>query len=159
MVSRFRRPRADLSIQVDRTELQPGDELERLYSCRGEDFRVHRKRIALVCRRPMAEDEQPIGTHYSAETDSLHMEESFLNDATVRNGVTSSTDVRLAVRRTHCLIERNKVSHVEPGITWEVTAFLDVTGARDIRMRAAGLVRVFPQRTRQIHPVARADQA
>ncbi len=62
------------------------------------------------------------------------MGETFLNDATVRNGVPHSTDVRLAVPAEAIpTMSGIKVSHVQPGITWEVAAFLDVARARDIR--------------------------
>ena len=137
MVSRFRRPRADLSIQVDRTELQPGEELEaRVVLLPESDFRVRQGTIALVCTENYVQKtSSQYGTHYSRQKQILfNMEESFLKDATVRNGVPHSTEVRLAVPADALpTLSGIKVSHVEPGITWEVTAFLDVAGARDIR--------------------------
>ncbi len=137
MVSRFRRPRADLSIQVDRTELQPGEELEaRVVLLPESDFRVRQGTIALVCTENYVQKtSSQYGTHYSRKKQILfNMEESFLNDVTVRNGVPHSTDVRMAIPADALpTLTGIKVGHVEPGITWEVTAFLDVAGARDIR--------------------------
>lgn len=137
MLSRFRRPQADLSIHVDKMELRPGEELEaRVVLLPESDFHVRQGTIALVCTENYVQrtssqygtyDSRKTVTHYSAE-------ETFLSDATVRNGVPQSTDVRLVVP-PDALPTMNgiKVSHVEPGIAWEVTAFLDVAGARDIR--------------------------
>jgi len=137
VLSRFRRPQADLSIHVDTTELCPGEELEaRVVLLPESDFHVRQGTIALVCTENYVQKtSSQYGTHYSRKRQTLYnMEESFLNDVTVRDGVPHSTDVRLAVP-PDALPTMNgiKVSHVEPGITWEVTAFLDVAGARDIR--------------------------
>ena len=137
MLSRFRRPQADLSIHVDKMELLPGEELEaRVVLLPESDFHVRQGTIAIVCTENYVQKtSSQYGTHYSWKRQTLYnMEESFLNDVTVRNGVPHSTDVRLAVP-PDALPTMNgiKVSHVEPGIAWEITAFLDVAGARDIR--------------------------
>ena len=137
MLSRFRRPQADLSIHVDKSELLPGEELKaRVMLLPESDFHVRQGTIALVCTENYVQKtSSQYGTHYSRKRQTLYsMEESFLNDVTVRNSVPHSTDVRLAVP-LDALPTMNgiKVSHVEPGFTWEVTAFLDVAGARDIR--------------------------
>ena len=100
------------------------------------DFHVRQGTIALVCTENYVQKtSSQYGTHYSRKRQTLYnMEERFLNDVTVRNGVPHSTDVRLAVPPDALpTLNGIKVSHVEPGITWEVTAFLDVAGARDIR--------------------------
>ena len=137
MLSRFRRPKADLSIHVDRTEFQPGDELEaRVVLLPESGFHVRRGTVALVCTENYVQKtSSQYGTHYSRKRQILfNMEESFLNDATVRNGVPHSTNVRMAVPADAMpTLSGIKVSNVEPGITWEVAAFLDVAGARDIR--------------------------
>ena len=136
MLSRFRRPRADLNIQVDRTELLPGEELEaRVVLLPESDFHIRQGTVALVCTENYVQKtSSQYGTHYSRKKQILfNMEESFLNDATVRNGVPHSTDVRLAVPADALpTMSGIKVSNVQPGITWEVTASLDVAGARDI---------------------------
>ena len=148
MVSRFRRPRADLSIQVDRTELQPGEELEaRVVLLPESDFRVRTGTIALVCTETYVQKtSSQYGTHYSRKKQVLfNMEESFLNDATVRNGVPHSPDVRLAVPADALpTMTGIKVSHVVPGISWEIQAFLDVAGARDIRSEQPVSVSALP---------------
>ena len=137
MLSRFRRPQADLSIHVDKSELLPGEELEaRVVLLPESDFHVRQGTIALVCTENYVQKtSSQYGTHYSRKRQTLYnMEERFLNDVTVRNGVPHSTDVRLAVPPDALpTLNGIKVSHVEPGIAWEVTAFLDVAGARDIR--------------------------
>lgn len=148
MVSRFRRPRADLSIHVDRTELRPGEELEaRVVLLPQSDFRVRQGTIALVCTEIYVQKtSSQYGTHYSRGKQVLfNIEESFLNDATVRNGVPHTTDVRLAVPADALpTMTGIKVSHVEPGISWEVQAFLDVVGARDIRSEQPVSVSALP---------------
>ena len=148
MLSRFRRPQADLSIHVDKTELHPGEELEtRVVLLPESDFHVRQGTVALVCTENYVQKtSSQYGTHYSRKRQTLYnMEERFLDDVTVRNGVPHSTDVRLAVP-PDALPTMNgiKVSHVEPGITWEVTAFIDVAGAKDIRSNQPVTVRSSP---------------
>ena len=137
MLSRFRRPEADLNIQVDTAELLPGEELEaRVALVPGSDFHIRQGTIALVCTENYVQKTSTQhGTYYSRKKEILfNAVEEFLNDTTVRNGVPRSTDVRLAVPADALpSLSGIKVSHVEPGITWEVTAFLDVAGARDLR--------------------------
>ena len=137
MLSRFRRPDADLSIHVDKNELQPGEELEaRVVLVPKSDFHVRHGMIELVCTETYVQKtSSQYGTYYNRKTATLYsVGETFLNDATVRNGVPHLTDVRLAVPADAMpTMSGTKVSHVQPGITWGVTAFLDVAGARDIR--------------------------
>ena len=137
MLSRFRRPQADLSIHVDETALQPGEELEaRVVLLPESDFHVRQGTVALVCTENYVQrTSNQYGTYDSRKT-VIHYraEETFLSDATVRNGLHHSTDVRLAVpAEAMPTMSGIKVSNVDPGITWEVAAFLDVAGARDIR--------------------------
>lgn len=137
MLSRFRRPQADLSIHVDETALQPGEELEaRVVLLPESDFHVRQGTVALVCTENYVQrTSNQYGTYDSRKT-VIHYraEETFLSDATVRNGLPHSTDVRLAVPADAMpTMSGIKVSQVQPGITWEVAAFLDVAGARDIR--------------------------
>ena len=77
------------------------------------------------------------GTYYNRKTETRYnVGETFLNDATVRDGVPYSTDVKLVVPADALpTMSGTKVSHVQPGITWEVTASLDVAGARDFHQR------------------------
>ena len=136
MLSRFRRPDADLSIQLDSAELHPGEELEaRVTLVPKSDFRVRHGTVELVCTETYVQKtSSQYGTYYNRKTATLYsVGETFLNDTNVRNGVPHSTDVRLAVPADAIpTMSGTKVSHVQPGITWEVTAFLDVAGARDI---------------------------
>ena len=137
MLSRFRRPQADLSIHVDETELHPGEELvARVVLLPESDFHVRQGTVALVCTENYVQrTSSQYGTYDSRKT-VIHYraEEKFLSDATVRNGLPHSTDVRLAVpAEAMPTMSGIKVSQIQPGITWEVVAFLDVAGARDIR--------------------------
>ena len=155
MLSRFRRPQADLSIHVDETELHPGEELEaRVVLLPESGFHVRQGTVTLVCTENYVQKtSSQYGTHYSRKRQTLYnMEERFLSDATVRNGVPHSTDVRLAVPED-ALPTMNgiKVSHVEPGIAWEVTAFLDVAGAKDIRCKQQVIV-LRPPTTEDVSP-------
>ena len=137
MLSRFRRPDADLSIHVDKAELHPGEELEaRVVLVPKSDFRIRHGTVELVCTETYVQKtSSQYGTYYNRKTVTRYsVGETFLNDATVRNGVPHSTDVKLVVPADALpSMSGTKVSHVQPGITWEVTAFLDVAGARDIR--------------------------
>ena len=139
MLSRFRRPEADLSIHVDKTELHPGEELEaRVTLVPKSDFHVRQGITELVCTETYVQKtSSQYGTYYNRKTETRYnVGETFLNDATVRDGVPYSTDVKLVVPADAMpSMSGTKVSHVQPGITWEVTAFLDVAGARDIHCR------------------------
>ena len=111
------------------------------------DFRVRRGTVALVCTETYVQKtSSQYGTHYSRKKQVLfNMEESFLNDATVRSGVPHSTDVRLAVPADALpTMTGIQVSHVVPGISWEIQAFLDVAGARDIRSEQPVSVSALP---------------
>ena len=137
MLSRFRRPQADLSIHVDTTSLLPGEELEARVALLPEsDFHVRQGTVALICTENYVQrTSNQYGTYDSRKTVIRYSAgETFLNDATVRNGLLHSTDVRLAVPADAMpTMSGIKVSNVQPGITWEVAAFLDVARARDIR--------------------------
>ena len=139
MLSRFRRPEADLSIHVDKTELHPSEELDaRVTLVPKSDFRVRHGMIELVCTETYVQKtSSQYGTYYNRKTENRYsVGETFLNDATVRDGAPYSTDVKLVVPADAMpSMSGTKVSHVQPGITWEVTAFLDVAGARDIHCR------------------------
>ena len=139
MLSRFRRPEADLSIHVDKTELHSGEELEaRAVLLPASDFHVRHGTIELVCTETYVQrTSSQYGTYYNRKTETRYnVGETFLNDATVRDGLPHSTDVKLVVPADALpTMNGTKVSHVQPGITWEVTAFLDVARAKDFRCR------------------------
>ena len=139
MLSRFRRPEADLSIHVDKTELHPSEELDaRVTLVPKSVFRVRHGMIELVCTETYVQKtSSQYGTYYNRKTETRYnVGETFLNDATVRNGVPYSTDVKLVVPADAMpSMSGTKVSHVQPGISWEVTAFLDVARAKDFRFR------------------------
>ena len=139
MLSRFRRPEADLSIHVDKTELHSGEELEaRVTLVPKSDFHVRHGMIELVCTETYVQmTSSQYGTYYNRKTEiRYNVGETFLNDATVRDGLPHSTDVKLVVPADALpTMNGTKVSHVQPGITWEVTAFLDVARAKDFRCR------------------------
>ena len=94
--------------------------------------------IELVCTETYVQKtSSQYGTYYNRKTENRYsVGETFLNDATVRDGVPYSTDVKLVVPADAMpSMSGTKVSHVQPGISWEVTAFLDVARAKDFRFR------------------------
>ena len=100
MLFGFRRPDADLSIHVDKNELHPGEELEaRVTLVPKSDFRVRHGTVELICTETYVQKtSSQYRTYYNRKTATLYsVEETFLNDATVRNGVPHSTDVKLVV--------------------------------------------------------------
>ena len=121
MLSRFRRPEADLSIYIDETELHPSEELEaRVTLVPKSDFRVRHGTLELICTETYVQKtSSQYGTYYNRKTATLYsVEETFLSDANVRNGVPHLTDVRLAVPADAMpTMSGTKVSHVQPGIT------------------------------------------
>ena len=97
MLSLFRRPEADLSIHVDKTELHLGEELEaRVTLVPKSDFRVRHGMIELVCTETFVQKtSSQYGTYYNRKTENRYsVGETFLNDATVRDGAPHSADVR-----------------------------------------------------------------
>ena len=137
MISWLRRPRADLSVHVDKTELRPGEGLEARVALLPEsDFLVRRGTIELVCTETYVERTGTThGTSTYKLTETLYSAgETFLSDVTVRNGVPHTTDVMLAVPTDGIpTVSGTKIGSNEPGIAWEVMAFIDVAGARDLR--------------------------
>ena len=129
----------------------------------GSDFHIRQGTIALVCTENYVQKTSTQhGTYYSRKKEILfNAVEEFLNDTTVRNGVPRSTDVRLAVPADALpSLSGIKVSHVEPGITWEVTASLDVAGARDIHCnQPVSVMGPSGRMTRGPRPVVAQDQA
>ena len=85
------------------------------------DFHVRQGTVALVCTENYVQrTSNQYGTYDSRKT-VIHYSagETFLSDATVRNGLLHSTDVRLAVPADAMpTMSGIKVSNVQPGITW-----------------------------------------
>ena len=137
MLSRFRRPEADLQIRIDRTVVHADDELEaRVTLVPKGDFHVRHGKVELVCTESYVQRvSTQYGTSYHRRTETLSRAgETFIDDRTVRHRVPYSTDVRLVVPPDALpTIIGTKVSSVQPGIAWAVTASLDVAKARDIR--------------------------
>ena len=137
MLSRFRRPEADLQVRTDKTMLHPGDELEaRVTLVPKGDFHVRHGKVELVCTESYVQRvSSQYGTSYHRRTETLSRAgETFIDDRAVRRRMPYSTDVRLVVPPDALpTIVGTKVSSVQPGIAWAVTASFDVAKARDIR--------------------------
>ena len=137
MLSRFRRPEADLRVQTDKTTLHLGDELEaRVVLVPKGDFHVRHGKVELTCTESYVQRvSSQYGTSYHRRTETLSRAgETFIDDRPVRRRMPYSTDVRLVVPPDALpTIVGTKVSSVQPGIAWAVTASFDVAAARDIR--------------------------
>jgi hypothetical protein len=137
VLSRFRRPEADLQVQTDKTVLHAGDELEaRVTLVPKGDFHVRHGKVELVCTESYVQRvSSQYGTSYHRRTETLSRAgETFIDDRAVRRRMPYSTDVRLVVPPDALpTIVGTKVSSVQPGIAWAVTASFDVAKARDIR--------------------------
>ena len=137
MLSRFRRPETDLQVRTDKTMLHPGDELEaRVTLVPKGDFHVRHGKVELTCTESYVQRvSSQYGTSYHRRTETLSRAgETFIDDRAVRRRMPYSTDVRLVVPPDALpTIVGTKVSSVQPGIAWAVTASFDVAKARDIR--------------------------
>ena len=137
MLSRFRRPDADLRVQVDKTELHAGGELEACVSLIPKaDFHVRHGKAELICTETYVQRvSTQYGHQYHKRTQTLsRVEETFTENGNLRKGVTYSTDVRLVVPPDALpTVSGASVRSIQPGISWAVTASLDVANARDIQ--------------------------
>ena len=129
--------KADLNIQISETTLHPGAEFEaRVELVPREDFHVRLGKIELVCVETCVQTTRTqYGVHYSKRTHTRSLaEETMMEDKIVRRWGGISTDVRFALPLDALpTLNGTTVQKIEPGIAWAVTAFLDVTKARDMR--------------------------
>ncbi len=136
MLSRFRRPEADLQIDIDKQELQPGDELEaRVTLAPKADFQIREGIVSLICKEIYVQKiSNQYGTSYHKKTEILsRMDESFSGTGVIRKGASYSSKLRLVVPPDALPTLRGvAVQRIQPGISWEVEASMDVANARDI---------------------------
>ena len=138
-LSEFGRPKADLNIQINNSTIHPGDELEaRVELLPREDFHVRLGKVELVCVETCVQTTRSqYGVHYSKRTHTRTLAgETIMENMIVRRWGGYSTDVRFVVPPDALpSLSGTTVQKIEPGIAWAVTAFLDVTKARDMRQR------------------------
>ena len=156
-LSSFGVPKADLNIQIDSGTIHPGDAFEaRVELVPREDFHVRLGRVELVCVETCVQiTRSQYGTHYSKRTHNWSLaEETIMEDRIVRRWGSISTDVKFALPPDALpTLSGTTVQKIEPGIAWAVTAFLDVTKARDMRQRQEfTVVRPSPQQDLPLHP-------
>ena len=156
-LSSFGVPKADLNIQIDSGTIHPGDAFEaRVELVPREDFHVRLGRVELVCVETCVQiTRSQYGTHYSKRTHNWSIaEETIMEDRIVRRWGSISTDVKFALPPDALpTLSGTIVQKIHPGIAWAVTAFLDVTKARDMRQRQEfTVVRPSPQQDLPPHP-------
>ena len=130
MLSLFRRPGADLQIDVDKTVVQVGDEVRaRVTLVPKQDFDVRQGKVELICTETYVQmTSSQYGQHYHRRARTLSLEGgSFMEGGTVRAGLPHSGSVRLVVPAGALpTLTGATVSKIDPGISWAVTASLDV---------------------------------
>ena len=136
----FGRPKANLNMRLDRDALQPGDEVEaRLELMPREDFHVRLGKVELVRVETCVQTvRHQYGVSYHKKTHATPVgEETFLEDRVIRRMGGHRTDVRFVLPPDALPSLRGSVvGKIQPGISWEVRASLDVTRARDMRQIA-----------------------
>ncbi len=136
MLSRFRRPDADLRIHLSETALHAGDELKaRIDLVPKSSFLVRHGTVELICTETYVQKtSSQYGTHYQKKTQTrAKLGETFSDNGTLRSGVKYSTDVVLIVPPdAPRSVSGTSVKSIQPGISWEVKASLDVANARDL---------------------------
>ena len=140
MLSRFRRPAADLRVELSETTFQPGDELNIRVSLIPRDgFQVRRGRVGIVCTETYEEliHNPRYGMQRRKATQILSRDEKvFMDNSVARRGLPYSADVDWAVPPDALPTARGAIIHsIDVGITWTVTTSLDVAGARDFHDR------------------------
>ena len=135
--SLFRRPGADLQIEVDKTVVQVGDEVRaRVTLVPKQDFDVRQGKVELICTETYVQmTSSQYGQHYHRRTRTLSREGgSFMEGGTVRAGLPYYGDVTLAVPAAALpTLTGVSVNKIDPGISWTVAASLDVAKSRDIQ--------------------------
>ena len=136
MLSRFRRPEADLRIHIDRAVLNPGDSLDvKVDLIPKSSITVRSGQLELICTETCVQKtSSQYGTHYQKKSETrFRAGERFSDTGTLRSGVKYSTDLRLEVPpNAPRSIKGTNVRNIQPGISWEVRASLDVANARDL---------------------------
>ena len=136
MLSRFRRPKADLQVDPDKGTAMPGDEVgARVTLSPDADFHIRSGSVALVCVETYVQKiSNQYGTSYHKKTNVLsRQEESFAGSGVIRKGTEYSTEVAFTLPDDALPTLRGAVvQKIEPGISWEVSASLDVANARDL---------------------------
>lgn len=137
MVSLFRRPGEDLQIEIDKTVVQPGEELgTRVTVVPKGDFQARQGMVEQICTETYVQlISSQYGQHYHRKTQVLSRAGgAFMEDVTVHAGLPHSGGMRLVVPADALpTLTGERVNKIEPGISWAVAAYLDVARARDIR--------------------------
>ena len=136
MLSRFRRPQADLQVELDKTSATPGEEVAaRVTLSPDTDFEIRGGNVALVCVETYVQKiSNQYGTSYHKKTNILsRQEESFAGSGVIRKGTQYSTQVAFKLPDDALPTLRGAVvQKIEPSISWQVSASMDVAKARDL---------------------------
>ncbi len=136
MLSIFLRPKADLRVEMDKVSAAPGEEVAaRVTLSSDADFEIRGGTVALVCVETYIQKmSNQYGVSYQKQTNILSsQEESFSGSGAIRQGAQYSTEVAFqlppdALPTLHGTV----VQKIEPGITWHVSASMDVVKARNL---------------------------
>ena len=136
MLSRFRRPQADLQVELDKSSAAPGEEVAaRVTLSPDTNFEIRDGSVALVCVETYVQKiSNQYGTSYHKKTNILsRQEESFAGSGVIRKGTQYSTQVEFqlpddALPTMHGAV----VQKIAPSISWQVSASIDVAKARDL---------------------------
>ena len=134
--SRFRRPNAELRVELSKRIAQPGDEIEvRVSLIPKGNFNVREGKVELVMLDTYIQRIQnQYGASYHKRTNNeVIASETLMGESAVRRGVTLASDFRFVVPE-NALPTLNGAEHrkIQPGIAWGVRASLDVASARDL---------------------------
>ena len=135
--SEFGRPKADLNIRVSRGTLEPGDELDaRVELLPREDFHVRLGKVELVRLETYIQTvRHQYGVSYHKRTHAgVVASETFMENQIVRRLGGSSDRASFVLPQDAIpTLSGSIFQKIQPGITWEIRALLDVTRARDMR--------------------------
>ena len=143
--SRFRRPNAELRVEVNKSVIEPGDEIEARVSLIPKgNFHVREGKVELVMLDTYVQRIQnQYGASYHKRTnDEVVASAPLMDDSKVRRGVARSSDFRFTVPED-ALPTLNGATHrkIDPGIAWAVKVSLDVANARDLNEVGTFIVR------------------
>jgi hypothetical protein len=114
-----------------------GDELEaRVELVPRSTFEVRNGKVELICTETYVQKtSSQYGTHYQKKTLIRFSDgQTFSDNGTIRSGVKYTRGVRLIVPPdAPRSVQGTSVRNIQPGITWEVRASLDVANARDLQ--------------------------
>ena len=129
--------KADLTVQVDKTIAQPGEQLKiNVQLVAKKNLYIRRAIVELVCVETYVDRVYVKGSyiHKKFADKDVATKKAFIKDEIMNESNSRSDDVVLTIPRNPLpTLTGAVIRGIEPGISWHVQAVLDIPHARDVR--------------------------